>query len=187
MTGAGLMSVENPGAAFAGLAGSAASGCAVTAVLEGSRAITVEVQALAVPSFLASPRRVATGIETSRLHLLLAVLARRGNLNAGGQDIVATVSGGLRVRDPAADLAVLCALASAIRDRMLPEGTGFCGEVALSGATRPVPAATRRIAEMARNGVRRCLAPPGSGLDVEGVEIVPVRTVREALDFVLTG
>lgn len=186
MTGAGLMSVENPGAAFAGLAGSPASGCAVTAVLEGSRAITVEVQALAVPSFLASPRRVATGIETSRLHLLLAVLARRGNLNAGGQDIVATVSGGFRVRDPAADLAVLCALASAIRDRVLPEGTGFCGEVALSGATRPVPAATRRIAEMARNGVRRCLAAPGSG-HVDGVEIVPVRTVREALDCVLGG
>ena len=184
MTGAGLSSVENPALALTDAAGPLASGCALTAVLEGSRALTVEVQALAVPSFLASPRRVANGIESARLHLLLAVLARRGNLNAANLDVVATVSGGFRVRDPAADLAVLCALASAIRDVPLPPATAFVGEVALSGAIRTVPAASRRVAELARSGIRRCLVPPGVETP-STLEPVCVETVAEALHVAL--
>ena len=186
MAGDGLRSLENASAAFLEPAGSQpASGCAVTAVIEGSRPLAVEVQALAVPSYLAAPRRVASGIEPARLHLLLAVLARRAALNAANLDVLATVSGGLRLRDPAADLAIAAALASAIRDEPLPRGTGFLGEVALSGAIRPVPNAARRLAEFVRLGFNRCLAPAGTPT-AEGMELVPVGTVKEAVRLVLS-
>ncbi len=184
MTGEGLRSVENASAAFLEASDHSASGCAVTAVMEGSRPIAVEVQALAVPSFLSTPRRIASGLETARLHLLLAVLARRGGLNAADRDVVATVSGGLRLKDTGADLAVLCALASAIRDVPLDPSTAFLGEVALSGTIRPVQNAQRRLAELARLGFRRCLAPPGA--TAEGILVLPARTVRDALATVLS-
>ena len=180
MTGEGLRSVDNPSAAFLEGSDPSASGCAVTAVIEGSRPLAVEIQALAVPSYLATPRRIASGLEASRLHLLLAVLARRGNLNAANLDVVATVSAGLRLKDTGADLAVFCALASAIRDRPLPRETAYLGEVALSGAIRPVPNAARRLAELARLGFRCCVTSPTAPL-TPGIELVPVRTVREAL------
>ncbi len=180
MTGEGLRSIESPSAAFLDAADRSASGCAVTAVIEGSRPLAIEVQALAVPSHLATPRRIASGLEVSRLHLLLAVLARRGGLVAANLDVVATVSGGLRLRDPGADLAVIAALASAIHDRELAPDTAFLGEVALSGAIRPVQQAPRRLAELARLGLSRCLVPPGTA-SVDGVGIVPVANVREAL------
>jgi DNA repair protein RadA/Sms len=180
MTGAGLASVENASAAFIEAFDPGASGCAITAVVEGSRPLAVEVQALAVPSYLSAPRRIAAGIETSRLHLLLAVLARRGGLNAASLDVVASVSGGLRLRDSAADLAVVAALASAIKDEPLPRGIAFLGEVALSGAVRPAPNAPRRLAELARLGFERCLVPPSTP-HVEGIALTPVATVRDAL------
>ncbi len=184
MTGEGLRSVENPSAAFLAARDSGASGCAVTAVMEGSRPLAIEVQALAVQSNLAAPRRIASGLETARLHLLLAVLARRGGLGTANVDVVATVSGGLRLRDPAADLAVVAALASAVADQPLDAGTALVGEVALSGAIRPVQQMQRRLIELARLGFRRCLVPAGTHA-VEGIEVVPVRTVREAIDVLL--
>lgn len=180
MTGEGLKSVENPSAAFLEAHDPEASGCAVTALIEGSRPIAVEVQALAVPSPLAAPRRIASGLEVSRLHLLLAVLARRGGIVAANLDVVATVSGGMRLRDPAADLAILVALGSAVRDVPLDRSTAFLGEVALSGSIRQAQQGQRRLAELARLGFTRCVAPPSMG-PVEGIEVVPVRSVREAL------
>ena len=184
MTGEGLTSIENPSAAFLEAASSGISGCAVTAVVEGSRPIAVEVQALAVPSYLAAPRRIAAGIESSRLHLLLAVLARRAAINAASLDVVATVSGGLRLKDPASDLAVAAALASAIQDRPLRPGTALLGEVALSGAVRPIPNGARRLAELARNGFHSCIVPTSQAA-VEGISIIPVANVREALAAIL--
>ena len=179
MTGEGLRSVENASAAFLEAFDPSASGCAVSAVMEGTRPIAVEIQALAVPSYLATPRRIASGLETARLHLLLAVLARRGGMNASGLDVVATVSGGLRLKDTGADLAVLCALASAIKDEPLPPGTAFLGEVALSGAIRPAQNAGRRVQELARLGFKRCV---GAGIPaIEGIELVPVMSVRDVL------
>jgi DNA repair protein RadA/Sms len=180
MTGEGLQSVENPSSALLESHDAGASGCAVTAVIEGSRPLALEVQALAVPTNLASPRRIASGLETSRLHLLLAVLARRGGVNTGGMDVVASVSGGMRLRDPGADLAVLAALASAATDQPLPRGTAFLGEVALSGAIRPVQQAQRRLGELGRMGFTRCVAPEGTQ-PVEGVRLETVRSVRDAL------
>ena len=140
----------------------------------------VEVQALAVSSNLSSPRRIASGLEVARLHLLLAVLARRGQVNASGMDVVMTVSGGLKLRDPGADLAVVAALASAVADRALPQRTAFLGEVALSGAVRPVQQAQRRLAELARMGFERCIVPPGTAA-VEGMVLAVAGSVSEAL------
>ena len=180
MTGEGLQSVENPSSALLESHDAGASGCAVTAVIEGSRPLALEVQALAVPTNLASPRRIASGLETSRLHLLLAVLARRGGVNTGSMDVVASVSGGMRLRDTGADLAVLAALASAATDQPLPRATAFLGEVALSGAIRPVQQAPRRLAELGRMGFARCVVPEGTQ-PVEGMRLETVRTVRDAL------
>lgn len=180
MTGEGLKSVENPSAALLASHDDSASGCAVTAVVEGSRPLALELQALAVPSQLASPRRIASGLEVSRLHLLLAVLARRGGFNAANLDVVATVSGGLRLRDPGADLAVVLALASAIRDQPLQRGTAFLGEVALSGAVRPANQAARRVSELQRLGFSRIVCP-ASTAEHPGVTLVPVKTLAEAL------
>jgi DNA repair protein RadA/Sms len=115
---------------------------------------------------------------------LLAVLARRAGLNAGNLDVVATVSGGLRLRDPGADLAIACALASAIKDRPLAPGTAFIGEVALSGAVRPAQGAARRLQELSRIGIQRCLAAPGQAT-APGVEVVEVRTIRDAVRLAL--
>ena len=181
MTGEGLRSVENPSAALLASHDDTASGCAVTAIVEGSRPLALEVQALAVPSQLASPRRIASGLEVSRLHLLLAVLARRGGFDAANLDVVATVSGGLRLRDPGADLAIVMALASAIRDEPLQKGTAFLGEVALSGTIRPAQQLARRLAELQRLGFTRvvCARPTPENA---GLTTVPVRTLAEALD-----
>lgn len=183
MTGEGLQSLENPSSAFLESRGEPASGCAVTATVEGSRALCVELQALAVATNLAAPRRIASGMEVSRLHLLLAVLARRAGLASANLDIVATVSGGLRIRDPAADMATAAALASAIIDRPVARGTAFLGEVALSGSLRPVDRASRRLAELARLGFDRCIAPPG--VEGEDIHVMHARTLREALDMAL--
>ncbi|MCL6643883.1 MAG: DNA repair protein RadA [Dehalococcoidia bacterium] len=183
MTGAGLQSVENASAAFLAPHAPGASGCAITAVFEGSRPLAVEVQALAVPSALAAPRRIAAGIEPARLHLLLALLARRGGIPAGALDIVASVSGGLRLRDTSADLAICLALASAIHDRPLPAGTAFLGELALSGAVRPVHQASRRLAELARLGLRGAVVPAGTPA-IEGLQLTRVASLADALERV---
>ena len=180
MTSEGLKSVDNPSSVFLAEVGTHASGCAVTATIEGSRPLALEVQALAVPSSLATPRRIASGLDTSRLHLLLAVLARRANRSAASLDVVTAVSGGLRLRDPGADLAVIVALASAIEDRPVVPGTAFLGEVALSGAVRQAQQVQRRVAELSRMGFARIVVPPGT-VPVSGIALVPVATVRDAI------
>jgi len=184
MTGDGLRSVENPSSALLENHDAGASGCAVTAVVEGSRPLALEVQALAVPSTLASPRRITSGIEVSRLHLLLAVLARRTGLEAAGRDVVVSVSGGLRLRGPEADLALAAALASAIEDRPLPRATAYLGEVALSGAVRAVQQAPRRLAELGRLGFTTVYAAPGTPA-IEGVAVRPVPALRGLFEAVL--
>ncbi len=186
MTGSGLRSVENLGDVLLATRDPEASGSAVTVVLEGSRPLVVEVQALAVPTTLAVPRRIAAGIDLARLHLVLAVLARRAGIGAGHLDVVVSTSGGLRVRDAGADLALAAAVASAVRDRPLPPDLALLGEVALSGAVRTVPQLERRLQELRRLGFRRCVVPPG--LETEsGVRLLPARTLREALATALQG
>lgn len=183
MTGAGLQGIENPGAAFLDRSQPLASGCAVTAIIEGSRPIAVEVQALAVPTTLPAPRRVASGVETARLHLMLAVLARRAGLVSGNMDVVLSVAGGLRLRDPGSDLALAAALASAIRDVPPPRETAFLAEVALSGGLRPAQQAARRMAELGRLGYSRVVVAEGSP-GVEGISVVRASNLADALAFV---
>jgi DNA repair protein RadA/Sms len=177
MTGRGLVSVEDPGSLLdrsdAGRPGS----CTLVAV-EGTRPLALEIQALVAPSELAMPRRLTAGVDRNRLSLLLAVLARHGRLGLGQHDVFVNVPGGVRVDEPAADLAVVLALASAARGVALGPVCAF-GEVALTGRLRPVPQAERRLAEAARLGCSGALVPVGTP---EGdLAATPVASVAEAI------
>ncbi|UCC48317.1 MAG: DNA repair protein RadA [Gemmatimonadota bacterium] len=176
MGAVGLQPVENPSALFLQGRQDRASGSAVVAALEGTRPVLVEVQALVNRSVYSSPQRVATGFDGRRLALLLAVLERRARLRTSDLDVFLNVVGGLRLSEPAADLAVVAAIASAIRDVVLSPGAVFVGEVGLGGEIRPVHQIERRLAEAGRLGFRRAflaessdVAGKGFPLRLEGV------------------
>ena len=149
----GLVPVGNPSELFLGDRSSHASGSAVTALLEGSRPILVEVQALAAKAGFGTPQRVATGYDGRRLALLLAVLDKRAGLAFGQLDVFLNVVGGVRLQEPAGDLAVATALASSVYDRALLNDAVFVGELGLGGEIRPVSQAERRLAEAANMGM----------------------------------
>ncbi len=154
MTIDGLRGVDNPSALFLGDREGRASGSAITALLEGTRPVLVEVQALAAKAGFGTPQRVATGFDGRRLALLLAVLDKRAGLSCAQLDVFLNVVGGLRMQEPAGDLAVAAALASSIYDRPLPSDAVFIGEVGLGGEVRPVSQSERRFAEAAQLGFR---------------------------------
>ena len=154
MTGDGLVGVGNPSALFLGDREGRASGSAITALLEGTRPVLVEVQALAAKAGFGTPQRVATGFDGRRLALLLAVLDKRAGLSYAQLDVFLNVVGGLRMQEPAGDLAVAAALASSVYDRALPSDAVFIGEVGLGGEVRPVSQSERRLAEAAQLGFR---------------------------------
>jgi len=179
MTGAGLEPVADPAAAFlAGRAGGI-SGSAVTALLEGSRPVLVEIQALASRPGFGTPQRVATGLDQRRLAVLLAVLERRGGLPVGQLDVFVNVTGGVRLVDPATDLAVLAALISAVHDRVVPPDALFLGEVGLGGEVRPVAVVERRLAEAARQGFHRVYLSARSHVRAEGIEVIGLEGIGE--------
>jgi DNA repair protein RadA/Sms len=153
MTEGGLVPVENPSELFLGDRLEAASGSAVTALLEGTRPVLVEIQGLAAKAGFGTPQRVATGYDGRRLALLLAVLDKRAGLSFAQLDVFVNVVGGLRLQEPAGDLAVAAALASSVYDRPLPAGAVFLGEVGLGGEIRPISQVERRIAEAERMGM----------------------------------
>jgi len=155
MTGAGLEPVANPAAAFLAGRSTGVSGSAVTALMEGTRPMLVEIQALASKAGFGTPQRVATGLDHRRLAVLLAVLERRGGLPFGNLDVFVNVTGGVRLAEPSTDLAVLAALVSSVHDRPVPGDALFVGEVGLGGEVRPVAGVERRLAEAARQGFRR--------------------------------
>jgi DNA repair protein RadA/Sms len=145
-----------------------------------------EVQALVVPSGLAVPRRTAQGLDAGRLSILVAVLDRRARISLTGHDVFAATAAGVRLTEPAADLAVCLALVSAARDRQVPANLATFGEVGLGGEVRPVPQLPRRLAEASRLGFRRALVPaagqPASlARDAVGLELIPVVSVAETL------
>jgi DNA repair protein RadA/Sms len=183
MQGSGLVEVPNPSAVFLAERGEPAPGSVVTVTLEGTRPILVEVQALASRSTLAVPRRTANGLDTNRLHLIAAVLARRLSLPLHDQDVYLNVVGGLRIDEPAADLAAL-AIISSVRDRSLAGDLVALGEIGLSGELRSVGQLEQRLREAAKLGFNRALVPrtPGakSLLDLAGLEVLTVSTLREA-------
>jgi DNA repair protein RadA/Sms len=160
MTGRGLAEVTNPSALFLSARDGSAPGAAVFAGMEGSRPILVEIQALVAPSALGTPRRAVVGWDNARLAMVLAVLDAHAGLKLGPYDIYLSVAGGLRVAEPAADLAAAAALVSSLTGRSLPADQVYFGEIALSGAIRPVAHKRARLKEAAKLGFTRALVPP---------------------------
>ncbi len=185
MSDKGLREVANPSAIFLSGARSPQPGSAVMVTREGTRPLLVEVQALVDQSPLANPRRVALGLEQNRLAMLLAVLHRHGGVGVFDQDVFVNIVGGIRVQETAADLPVLLAVLSSLRDRPLPEKTVVFGEVGLSGELRPVPNGEERLKEAATHGFRRAIVPqanaPKSGR-VGDLEVIGVERLADALD-----
>jgi DNA repair protein RadA/Sms len=180
MRGEGLTPVENPSAAFLAGRPPLASGSTVVATLEGSRPILLEIQALATPTGAPVPRRVANGLDFSRMAMLLAVLEKRLGLSLGTMDVFLNVVGGLLVREPAADLGVMAAVLSSVRDVPVQPTWAFFGEVGLGGEVRAVPQAEKRLQELERLGFTRAILPHAcqatlsnaSRMDLVGIEHV---------------
>ena len=181
MAGAGLVGVPDPGALFLGDRRPGVPGSVVVPAMEGQRPLLVEVQALVTRTELPVPRRSAQGLDPGRLSLVLAVLAERAGLSLAKLDVYASSVGGVRVTEPAADLAVALALASAATGRALPADLVACGEVGLAGELRQVGHAGRRLAEAARLGFRRAIVA-ASGPDAPtGFEVVKLASLGDAL------
>ena len=188
MTAEGLVEVTNPSELFLSDRAEAVPGCMVTVSLEGSRPLLAEVQALTNPCGMGLPRRRTTGIDFNRLSMLLAVLERRVGLNLiAQQDVFVSSLGGVRLLEPASDLAIAVAVASSLKERPASRGDVAIGEVGLTGEVRPVTNLSQRVHEAKRLGFRRCLvAAPRGGLSrTEGIELVPVKHVREAVAIAL--
>jgi DNA repair protein RadA/Sms len=187
MSDKGLREVPNPSAIFLSAHAAPTPGSAVMVTREGTRPLLVEVQALVDQSSLGNPRRVALGLEQNRLAMLLAVLHRHGGVAAYDQDVFVNVVGGIRVQETAADLPVLLAVLSSIRDRPLSDKLVAFGEVGLSGEIRPVPNGEERLKEAATHGFVKAIVPkanaPKKGRFGD-LEVVAVEHLREAIDAV---
>ena len=183
MTERGLKGVGNPSALFLSQHDAAVPGSAIVATLEGSRPLLVEIQALVDPVQGGMPRRLAVGLDPQRLALLLAVLHRHGGVETGGYDVFVNAVGGVRIQEPAADLAVLLAIESSIKNRPLPAKSLVFGEVGLAGEIRPVQRGQERIREAAKLGFRTVVIPTANRPKhaVDGVTIVAVDRVDQAL------
>jgi DNA repair protein RadA/Sms len=189
MAGDGLREVPDPARAFLGELVEGAPGTAVAATLEGSRPLLVEVQALVAPAGgYGPPRRTVSGIDPSRLALLLAVLARRAGVALAAHDVYASLAGGLSVSEPALDLPLAAALASSFRDAPLRAGTVLCAEIGLLGELRPVVGLERRLREAARLGFERAIVPAAArraNLPEADLALLPAATLSEALRLAL--
>jgi DNA repair protein RadA/Sms len=182
MTETGLVAVPNPSEFFLSGRRSDVSGSAVVVTLEGTRPMLVEIQALAAPTPFPLPQRVANGFDLRRLALLLCVLDRRAGISPANKDIFLNVAGGLKLTEPAVDLGVIAALASAIRNKPVPADTILIGEVGLAGEVRSISRTESRLKEAARLGFKQALVP-GSSPKIARVRlvVVPVDTIGTAL------
>ena len=184
MEGAGLVEVADPSRQLLAHRQGPLVGSVLAPVLQGTRPMLVELQALTAPVVGPTPRRVANGLEGSRLVMLATVLSRRSGVPLGSQDVVVNVTGGLRVNETAADLALALAMASSFRDQPLDTGLAAVGEVGLGGEVRPVAQMGRRLQEAARLGLKRVVAPESAEVDAteaNGLEVVRVKTVSQAI------
>jgi DNA repair protein RadA/Sms len=185
MTGTGLNAVPNPSQLFLAERAANKPGSAVLCCVEGSRPLLVEVQALVSTSSYGNARRMASGLDHNRLSLLLAVLEKRAGLNLMAEDVFVNVAGGMTVDEPAADLAVVAAVASSVRNRPIREATAVFGEVGLAGEVRATSQSSLRVREAGQMGFSRCVVPEGNASLADapaGCEVVGVKTVPEALD-----
>jgi DNA repair protein RadA/Sms len=188
MTGAGLRPVPNPSQLFLAERPVNAPGSSVLCTIEGSRPILVEVQALVSASTFGNARRTASGLDHNRLSLLLAVLDKRAGLNLASEDVFVNVAGGMEVTEPAADLAVVAAVASSLRNRPVAPDVVVFGEVGLAGEVRSTSQAALRVREAVQLGFKRCVMPDGNlapGDAPKELVITGVRSVGDALDALL--
>ena len=186
MTASGLLPVSDPSALFLADRRAGATGSVVTAVMEGTRPLCVEVQALVAPTGAPIPRRIAQAFEGNRLAMLVAVLQQRAHIGLASHDVYASVAGGVRVAEPAADLAVALAIAGAHNDWAIDADTIVLGEIGLGGEIRQVPQAARRLTEALRLGFRSAIVPLSTP-DVTGVTLRRVADLREALAAATSG
>jgi DNA repair protein RadA/Sms len=185
MTSDGLVGVRDPGRLFVGESAESATGVAVTITLEGSRPLACEVQALVAASGLPHPRRAASGLDGQRLHLLAAVLERRANVRLSEADLYVSTVGGLRVTEPAVDLALCLAVASSTWDVPVPRDLVAVAEVGLAGELRLVAQTERRLAEAARLGFTRALLPAAYDGDAHGLALLRESTLGDGLGAAL--
>ena len=186
MRGDGLAEVDDASRFFLESDETPTAGAAITIALEGTRPLAVEIQALCAPASYGSPRRATTGVDTNRVLMLIAVLARHAGLNLTSQDVYVNVAGGLRIDEPAADLAIALALASSLRNRPVLPATVLAGEVALSGRLRGAVRTERRLIEASRLGFERLVTGPARGEAVENARgLVVARDIRAALEAAL--
>jgi DNA repair protein RadA/Sms len=186
MRGDGLAEVADASRFFLESDETPTAGSAVTIALEGTRPLAVEIQALSAAAGYGSPRRATTGVDTNRVLMLIAVLARHAGLNLTGHDVYVNVAGGLRIDEPAADLAIATALASSLRDRPVRPAIVLAGEVALSGRLRAAVRAERRLLEASRLGFERLITGTARGAAPDQARgLVVARDIREALGIAL--
>jgi len=184
MESTGLTDVENPSEVFLSAYREESVGSVVVPVLEGSRPLLVEIQALTSPNSYSPPRRIASGVDFNRLLLILAVLTKRAGLKLFGQDVIVNITGGLRITETAVDLGIALAIASSFTERGVVSGMVALGEIGLSGELRGVPQMERRLSEAARLGFRSCLAPglkSDSAALCGGMRLFQADSVVEAL------
>jgi len=186
MGDAGLREVLNPSALFLNEGGQRAAGAAVFAGIEGSRPVLVEFQALVAPSAYGTPRRAVVGWDSGRLAMVLAVLEARCGLGFGQRDVYLNVAGGLRITEPAADLAAAAALASSALDTPLPQDCVVFGEVSLSGDVRPVGRMEGRMKEARKLGFGRAFGPAAAA-DNAAIPVTGVRRLAEAVERIAGG
>ncbi len=184
LTETGIVGVSDPSGLFMSHALADVPGTCVTISLEGRRPLPLEIQALAVPTTLANPRRTTSGIDSSRLAMILAVMHRHAGLRLDSQDVYVSTIGGARVVEPAADLAIALAAMSAATQVPAARGTVAIGEVGLSGELRPVAILGRRLAEAARLGFTRAIVPAGSAeVAPAGMELLPASGLAQAMEL----
>ncbi|OOV87256.1 DNA repair protein RadA [Oceanospirillum linum] len=180
----GLKEVKNPSSIFLSREEEEAPGSVVMVIWEGTRPLLVEIQALVDESHMANPRRISVGLDTNRMAMLLAVLNKHGGLFTGDQDVFVNVVGGVKVLETSADLALLLAVVSSLRNQPLPHDLVIFGEVGLSGEIRPVPSGQERIREAAKHGFKRAIVPRANKpkAAIEGMEVIGVTKLSEALE-----
>jgi len=189
MTERGLKGVSNPSALFLSQHDASVAGSCVMVTQEGTRSLLVEIQALVDSTHAPNPRRLSVGLEQNRLALLLAVLHRHGGIACYDQDVFINAVGGVKITEPAADLVVLCAIQSSLRNKPLPRGMVVFGEVGLAGEIRPAPRGQERLREAAKLGFGTALIPKANAPKqaIDGLEVIAVDRIESALQILRDG
>lgn len=186
MTEIGLQEVVNPSQFFLAGRGEAIAGSVVIATLQGSRPVLIEVQALATPTFYSIPQRVCSGFDFRRLAMLLCIIERRGGISTSNHDVFLNVVGGLKIDEPAADLGVVLAVISSIRNKVVLSDTVIVGEVGLGGEIRSISQINHRIKEAVRIGFRRMVMPKQKVSEKEsGIELLTCGSIQEAQELAI--